>query len=297
MVQELDGYEVKALNYELLLKDILTAAEKLPPFPDVAWKVLGLIRKMASVKQIESVIKYDPTIAARILSLSQSAYYRRAGKVSSLQDAIVVLGNQKLVEVILAACAVHYFRGQVSGYRLNERELWRHSVSTAVLSEKLALRFRKRRVLTAYTAGLLHDIGKTVLDLYAKIYLHIDLNQIRKSGIQFIEAERRALGIDHQELGQLIARSWNFPPEVTVAIGNHHFPQKAKTDQDMAAIVYIADRLVNGMQESREPRDAVDPETDPVFKALGVTSQIAEDLQAEISEAVEGIVSFLKNEA
>jgi putative nucleotidyltransferase with HDIG domain len=203
------------------------------------------------------------------------------------------------VEVILAACAVHYFRGQVSGYRFNEQELWHHSVATALMAEKLAQEFRKRKVLTAYTAGLLHDIGKTVLDLYAKIYLHIDLSQIRKAGIQFIEAERRALGIDHQELGQIIARRWQFPGEVTVAIGNHHFPQKAKTDQDMAAIVYAADRMVNAMEGEEEEgaRDVFDPASDPVFKAMGIDAQRVETLQAELAEALEGIVSFLKNDA
>lgn len=297
MVQELNAYELKALNYELLLKDILTAAEKLSPFPDVAWKVLGLIRKMASVKEIEAVIKFDPTIAARVLSLSQSAYYQRLRKVTSLQEAIMVLGNQKLVEVILAACAVHYFRGQISGYRLNEQALWRHSVAVAIMAEKLAQEFRKKKVLTAYTAGLLHDIGKTVLDLYAKIYLHVDLSQIRKGGVQFIEVERRALGIDHQELGQIIARRWQFPVEVTVAIGNHHFPQKAKTDQDMAAIVYAADRMVNAMEGDEGCRDVLDAASDPVFKAMGIDAQRVERFQAELTEALEGIVTFLKNDA
>jgi len=103
MIRELNEHEIRALHYELLLKDILAMAERLPPFSDVVWKVMPLIRKMAPIKEIEAVIKYDQAIAARVLALSQSSFYGRRSKVSSLQDAIRVLGEHKLVQVIMTA--------------------------------------------------------------------------------------------------------------------------------------------------------------------------------------------------
>lgn len=300
MVRELSAHEVKALHYELLLKDIISTAEKLPPFPDIVWKVMPLIRKMAPVEEIESVIKYDQAITARVLTLSQSAYYGRRHTVSSLQDAILILGGQKLIQVIMIACASRYFQGNVSGYNLNERQLWEHSVASALMGERVARRLRQKRVLTIYTASLLHDIGKTVMDLYARIYLHSSLSEIRKDGPQSIDAERKTLGICHQELGEIIARRWQFPSEVAVAIGHHHSPLKAKTDQDIVKVVYVADQLVNAFNQDEEEGggagDAIDIEQDPVFRELGITLVVAGDLYEQIKEDLDGIKQFLKNE-
>ncbi len=295
MIREMSGYEVKALHYELLLKDILTAAEKLPPFPDVVWKVMSLIRKMAPLKQIEEVIKYDPIIAARVLRLSQSAYYSRRNKVASLRDAILVLGNQKLVQVVMAACTCQYFQNKVSGYDMDERELWRHSVATAFMGETLAKHLNSKQSLTIYTACLLHDIGKIVLDLYARMYLRIDLDQIRKAGAQFIEAERRALGIDHQELGKIIARRWQFPKEVAAGIQFHHTPERAESHREIAEHVYAANRIVNAGNGDGVPFEEL--EQDPFLQSMGLTKETILEFQKLLSHSLEGVELYLKKGA
>jgi len=97
MIRELSNNEVKALHYELVMKDIIAAAEKLPPFPDIAWKVTSLIKREAPMTDIEDVIKYDQVIAARILRLAQTAYYGRRSEIRSLKDAILLLGNKRLL--------------------------------------------------------------------------------------------------------------------------------------------------------------------------------------------------------
>jgi putative nucleotidyltransferase with HDIG domain len=293
MVRELSDLEVKALQYELLLKDILAAAEKLPPFPDVVWKVMSLIRKAATPNQIEEVIRYDQAITARVLRMSQSVYYGRRRRVSTLQDAILHLGNNRLVQVVLAASASRYFQGPISGYESNERNLWEHSVSTAVMSERISSRLKHRKGLTIFTASLLHDIGKTVLDLYAQIYFHTTLQQLTQGGREFIEAERRAMGIDHQELGEIIARRWRLPNEVVTAVGCHHCPEKAVTNRDIAAIVYASDRMVTLMGSGNEEMEPFDPEGDHVFKVLGIDTRMMQALQTQVSEAMDEIRLFL----
>lgn len=294
MIRELSDHEVNALHYELLLKDIIATAEKLPPFPDVVWKVMPLIRNMAPVEEIEGVIKFDQAITARVITLSQSAYYGRRKKVGSIQDAILVLGGQKLIQVIMMACASRYFQGSVSGYNLNERELWEHSVATAIVSEKIARRVRLKRALTIYTSSLLHDIGKTVLDLYARIYLHTTLSEIAQDGVRFIDIERKALGIGHQELGELIARRWQFPPEVVVAIGHHHFPDKAPTDKDVVTVVYIANEMVTAMSQENASEEPVRLEEDPYFIRMGVDREMINRCQTELSSDMDEIRAFLR---
>lgn len=294
MIRELSDHEVDALHYELLLKDIVTTAEKLPPFPDVVWKVMPLIRNMAPVEEIEGVIKFDQAITAKVLAISQSAYYGRRSKVGSIQDAILVLGGQKLIQVIMIACAGRYFQGSVSGYNLNERELWEHSVTTAIISEKLARRLRLKKSLTIYTASLLHDIGKTVLDLYAKIYLHSTLSEIAHDEVRFVDIERKTLGIGHQELGELIARRWQFPPEVVVAIGHHHYPDKAPSDRDVVTVVYAANEMANAMAQEDEASEPIRLDEDPFFIRLGIDREMIDKCQSELADDLEDIRQFLR---
>ena len=151
-------------------EEILKAAERLPPFPAVIWKVTALLRRMAPVREIESVIKYDQAIAAKVLAMSRSAYYARRYAIGSLSDAIVALGDQQLIRVVMTACAARYFESEISGYELKEGEMWQHAVATALIAETVARRLGQKKVLTIYTAALLHDIGKAVLSFYVKTY-------------------------------------------------------------------------------------------------------------------------------
>lgn len=116
--------------------------------------------------------------------------------------------------------------------------------------------------MTVYIASLLHDIGKTVLDLYARIYLQANLKQLRGEKNSQVEIETKALGINHQELGRLILRRWKFPPEVVAAVGNHHTPESAPFERHIAATVYAANRIVNAYEQNDEQDGPFDPEND-----------------------------------
>ena len=290
MIRELSNHEVDALHYELLEKDIISAAEKLPPFPDVAWKVTSLIKRMAPIKEIEEAIKFDQVITARILRLSQSVYYGRRHEVRSLQDAILLLGSKRLIQAIIAACATHYYG--INSSR-DDRELWEHSITTALVSEIISRRMNQKRVLTIYTAALLHDIGKTVLNVYAKIYLHSSLREIRGES-DFVKAERRALGIDHQELGAIISKKWNFPSEITAAIEHHHNPDGAGQFQDIASVIYISDQIAISSADTRgNGRYRIVPETDAIFKRYGITHSMIDECILELENNLEGVRQVL----
>jgi putative nucleotidyltransferase with HDIG domain len=293
MIRELSNHEINALHYELLMKDIIAAAEKLPPFPDVAWKVMSLIKQMAPIKEIEEAIKYDQAITAKLLTLSRSAFYGRRSDVHSLKDAILLLGNKRLVQILITACASRYF-DKTRTCHADERELWEHSVTSALISEILSRRFNQKKILTIYTASLLHDIGNTVLNIYARIYLHSSLSHWKSEGGS-IEGERRALGLDHQELGGAIARNWKFPPEITAAIEHHHDPQKAGQYQDIASLVYVADKLAR--HSSGAPEDTLakefDPESDPIFRSIGINRKMIDSFQTELDKNMEDIMRML----
>ncbi len=291
MVRELSGHEIDALHYELLVKDITAAAERLPPFPDIAWKIVSLVRSMAPVREIEELIELDPTIAARILRMGNSAYYGRQHGVRTVREAILLLGDKRLMQVVIAACATLYYG---PGNSPEERELWEHSVNTALLSEIIARRIQHEGALTLYTASLLHDIGKTILNLYAKIYLHSSLREIRGES-DIVKAERRALGMDHQELGGLISRNWKFPPDIVSAIQHHHNPEKAGKYEAITSLVYIADTLADSFsKQSTDQHDkGVDVEADPFFKKFNITRKMIEEFRNELKVGMADVAKAL----
>lgn len=280
-----------------ILEKVLASAEKLPPFPDVVGKVLPLIQRMAPVNEIETVIKYDQAITARVLAMSQSPYYAVRQPVRSLRDAIVSLGQRQLIQIITLACSSRYFRGDGSGYDLREGELWQHAVAVALMAELVAQRTGLGDPFAVYTAALLHDIGKTLLSLYVKNYYDAILPLVQNEKLPFVEAERRVFGIDHQSLGATIARRWRFPPGVITAIGYHHYPNEAKDSREIAATVYVANRMVSAMGIGCGLDGFLQPNQDQVFVELGITTRMVEQFMATLLVALEETRAFLAEPA
>jgi putative nucleotidyltransferase with HDIG domain len=275
------------------LAQILAAAEKLPPFPDIIWRVTPLIRRMAPVGQIEEVIKYDQAITARILALSQSSQYTRRGAGNTLRDAITTLGDDQLLEVIITACASRYFSGNASGYDLREGELWEHAVSVGLLAEIVSKRLGWKNALTAYTAGLLHDIGKTVLNYHVKTYFKDILTLVRENEVSFLDAERQVLGIDHEQLGGIIGNNWRFPRDITTAIEFHHRPNEATEHQSIASLIYVVNRMVSALGIGCGVDGFLQPNQDQAFVLLGITSRMVEEFLIELVEAQERTKHFI----
>jgi len=286
---------MEPLQTSPLLKEVVEAAKKLPPFPEVVWKVMPLIKRMAPVKEIEAVIKYDQAITAKVLALSQTAYFSRRRNIETLHDAIVALGDQQLISVIMTACSARYYATDTAGYDLREGELWEHSVASALMSEIVGQRLGLEKALTAYTAALLHDIGKTVLNFYIESYFDDIFALVQDKKMRFIDAEREILGIDHQQLGSLIAQQWRFPPQVVTAIRYHHNPKNATEDRDLAGLMYVVNRMVSAIGIGAGVDGFQQPNEDEMFVELGVTHRMVDEFLMDLIEALARTRQFLSN--
>lgn len=275
-------------------KAVLEAAGKLPPFPDVVWKVMPLVRKTAPISEIEAVIKYDPIITAKVLAYSQSPHFSRRHAISSLRDAIMFLGEHQLTQVIVTACSERYYAGQTpAGYDLRKGELWEHAVSTALMTEIVGRRLGLDNLFTAYTAALLHDIGKIVLSGYVGSTFDSILSLVKQRKMRFLDAEREVLGIDHQQVGVLIGERWNLPPEVITAVGFHHSPQQAEDNRELAALVYVSNRMVSALGIGCGVDGFLQPNQDEVFAQLGIGPAMVDLLLADLVEAMKETRQFL----
>jgi len=209
---------------ERRLREIIEATGELPALPATTARLLRLMDdEAAGAAQVLEVIGRDPALTANLLKLCNSAYCGLRREVGAVQEALVLLGNRTVVQLAFATSLGDVLRGPLAGYRLERDALWRHSLAVAIGAAHLvgAAGDRARRE-RAFTAGLVHDIGKLVLNGPLKAKLQ-QLPQTGRLGA-LRQGERDVLGFDHAEAGQALAESWSFPPALTDVIGGHHDP-------------------------------------------------------------------------
>jgi len=218
------------------------ALRQIPPLPQVAMRALEMLRDPALPRSaLAQVLSLDQAMTGRFLRLVNSAYYGLPRRITSLDEAIGLLGYEQTKQVVLAAAANRYLTRPLPAYALEGGALWQHAIAVATGSDWIARRRHITPSSEAYVAGLLHDVGKLALDMMVRH--HAEWSTSHDEGQEagsWTDVERRITGHDHPALGAAIARSWNLPDRVVEAIACHHDPSAAILDPRLAAAVHVA---------------------------------------------------------
>ena len=221
---------------------ITQSIKDVPALPHVVTRVMELSQDPnANAQDVSRVLEQDQSMTARVLRLANSAFYGFPRRISSVTDATIYLGFKTLQSILMAASVSSLMNREMSGYVMEAGGLWRHSQTVAFASRLLAKKAKFPYVDLAYTAGLLHDIGKIVLDNYLKEEYAAVVKRVEAEDKTFVEVEQEILGIDHTEVGAKVAERWNLPAELCEAIYCHHAPEKAEINKPLACIVHLAD--------------------------------------------------------
>lgn len=282
----------KFLKNRPLKKTILKAVDNLPPMPQVMHKAQAIINDpTSSLKDLEKLINTDQAFAIKVLRLANSAYYGRMKKVSSIQDAAVVVGMKSLGELITLSCAASLLNKRMRGYDLPAKSLWQHSIGVAFGSKIIADKKYPALVNDAFSAGLIHDAGKLILDEY--VYKRKALFQEFMSDNQqtFLEAEKEILGFEHAEIAAKVCEKWHFPKTISAAIRYHHQPSQLLSNK-LAYIVHVADQITAwiGMDIDGITLEISDNSLEVVGIEVEEISQIAD----EVSEYVDQMVNTVE---
>jgi putative nucleotidyltransferase with HDIG domain len=227
------------------LEDILLDIEKIQPIPQVALKILHMIDTGSyDIKAVAEEIKKDQVISARTIQLCNSALFAKKKNIESLDHALVFLGENLFVRMIISAAVENFFDTSTQGYSLCMGGLFHHAVGTAVIAEKIAQFTGAVELSTAYTAGLLHDIGKVVLDQHIALTYPLFYRKINREDELSTRVEKDLFGIDHTVIGSKLADMWAFPESLKSIIADHHEPEKALQHTKLVHIVYLADLLM-----------------------------------------------------
>ncbi len=228
---------------------ILERVKALPTLSTAAVRLSELARDpRSSAADFERVIRPDPALTANLLRISNSAYFGLRCRVESVKQAVTVLGLSRISEVAAAAAFAPIIPTRLPGYEIEAAAFWLHSVAVAVLSERLAQELGRKRPELTFTAGLLHDAGKLAIATFVSRESTEILGRVR-GGSAFASAERAVLGLDHGDVGGIVAEAWHLPPAVVAASRWHHAPDDVPDDAErgLVDLVHAADGLAHAL--------------------------------------------------
>jgi putative nucleotidyltransferase with HDIG domain len=228
--------------------EILAQVATVPSLPAVVCRLQDYLDDPeVNFDHLARAIECDPGLTANVLQLANSAYFGWQGGIGSVRDAISRLGTRRIFQMVLCMSVAPLVRRPIRGYDLSADRLWEHSVAAAICAEKLAAGRRPTCQPHAFTAGLLHDLGKVLLGTFVEVDIEPIKELIDLDHLTFCEAERMVLGVDHAEVGAHLLERWNLPPEVTTAARWHHEPARAESHlQGTADLAHVSDVVCLG---------------------------------------------------
>jgi HD-like signal output (HDOD) protein len=207
------------------LQDMLTKFDELPTIPEILFHILRILDDPDSgAGDLADVVRLDAPLTARILRLANSPYYSTRGDMADIHRCIAVLGYRTIRQVAICvsvATSVVAAAARANG-ELDYRQLWKHSVSTGAIAKHLAEMTDYPEPEEIFTAGLLHDLGKFILEIYSPRSYSQVIRSRKETGGSLVDVEREAFGFDHAVLGEAFGFSWRFPGLLTRCFGHHH---------------------------------------------------------------------------
>jgi putative nucleotidyltransferase with HDIG domain len=278
-----------------VINKIKESIEKMPSLSPVLHKIIVVANNInSSAQDLTNVIQVDPVLTAKVIRMVNSAYFGLYQEITSLKQAVVMLGMNTIKNVALSSA----FLGKVSikgKTGLNEEDFWKHSLGVAVASRMIAKRLKvDLRYLEEYfIAGLIHDIGKVLINNF----FPDDMNQIlalaSKGSESIIDIERKVLKITHEEIGIAIGKKWKFEDSLLYAMGRHHKPVLKGGSSIYSMVVSVADTFVKILQVGFSGNYKIEPIPEEVWKVLELDEESVFVALSSINEEIEKAKLFL----
>ena len=234
--------------------DIERAFDRLQPVPQAALKIMRLIdQEEYDTRLLASEVRHDQVLSARTLQLANSVMFATRNRIESIDHALMFLGVNLFMKFVVTAAVEAFYSQSESGYSLVRGGLYHHATGTGLVAERLARLTDLVKPGQAYTAGLLHDIGKVVLDQFVAGAAPLFYRRlIEEKTSDFTRAEQAVFGTTHTEVGHRLAQRWSFPDSLAAAIRWHHCPERSQTHAELSHIVFLANLIMSRFHSGLE---------------------------------------------
>lgn len=260
--------------------EIIRGTNTLPTLPGVVARLQLLSEnRRSTIQEMAQLVSSDQILSARVLRLVNSPSYGFY-RVSTISNALILLGVNVIKSLAVSSSIFEMMEKTGVG-------LWEHSLGAGVAASVIARRLKLPEVEEISTAALLHDIGKAIIkEKCPRDYIRIT-DLMARDGVGMRDAERRVLGIDHAEVGEILVRNWNLPDKLSEPVACHHDVARAQAHQMKAAVVHLADVLVKASGFGFSGDDYVPRIQAAAWERLGMTE---EDLAAIVEEVEDKLV-------
>jgi len=225
------------------VEKIVKQIQDIPTLPIISQQIQDLFTKNdVSIKQIGGIIAKDPPLAAKVLQIVNSSFYSLLNKVTSIEHAMVILGFNEVKSVVLGFSIRKFFKDR-QDTQFDRNRFWKHSIVCSNVAKMLGKQFNIVDDGSFFLSGLIHDIGKLVIDQYFHEEFKQIIDHINENGSSFSTAEKEILGVTHYQVAAKLLQQWNFPKKVIMQTFYHHAPWSDKNYTTGSVLVYLANIL------------------------------------------------------
>lgn len=228
-----------------MIENILDKIMSLPPISHGPIKILELLKDgETDIADITNIIRYSPGMTFSVLKLANSPSYNHEGEIASIKEAVDLMGEGLMYKIIAASAFSSLMSKPLRGYDLTSDDQLTHSIAAAIIAEDICGYLKVDDKETIFTAALMHDIGKLILDAFFESGPPDIMKRARINGESLEVTERKTLGMDHGELGAMLLEAWEFPQRLVIPVRWHHAPEGSRGQQQtITDIIHIADNL------------------------------------------------------
>ena len=242
----------------------------------------------SNLLKVGEVIEKDPDLTVRLLRLGNSSFYGFPTRLETVSEAISLIGLVQVQDLLAASSVMEVFTGVPEEF-VSMESFWRHSLACGIGARLLAISRRLAKPEKFFVAGLVHDLGRLVLYSQAPECAK-EVFECYHSERQLLrQAETKVMDFDHAQIGEALLRLWQYPAQLIEAVAFHHHPMVATTYPTGAAIVHVADHLVNAMQVGSSGERFVPPLNLKAWEHLGFSSDMLESVMSAIDDQIETV--------
>jgi putative nucleotidyltransferase with HDIG domain len=227
---------------------IIENVDSLPSLPSIVLALMDVVNSSdSSADDAAKLISKDPALTSKMIRLANSAFYGIPRSISSVSSAVVILGFNTIRSLVLSASVAKMFDGKHS---LDMDRFWKHSIVTAMTAKIIVRHLMSVRMMdpeSAFCAGMLHDIGKLIFSQYMPEDYAAVCNYAKENGVSLFEAEEALMGINHAQMGKILADKWSLPLDLEYAFVHHHNPQKASDAFYLVNIIHLSDIIAHDL--------------------------------------------------
>jgi putative nucleotidyltransferase with HDIG domain len=279
-------------RYQRIIENI----KQLPALPLIVNKLIKVVNSPdSSAEDAADLIEKDPALTTKVLRLANSAFYGMPRSISSVSSAVVILGFNTLRSLVLGASVISMFPSNGAKIAFDRLRFWKHSIVCAMVARSIAQHIMGVTIMdpqSAFCAGIMHDIGKLIFELFTPQEYTAVCRQSQEKGIPVVEAEAAVMGITHAQIGAILADKWALPLELEAAIVHHHEPQAAKNVRELITTIHLADGIAHHLDCGLWDEEALPAEWAGARTLLSIDDQEYQRITASLKNEIDKYKEF-----